>query len=341
MPPARSPWAASLRVPAVRVDPQTPPARPSSSRGTPSPVDRLAIAIAQSPTNTAAATDVAVLGPSAGRSRGGGGGALRGGRGGGLLRLRWAIRSVGYSTVPAVCGTPPMPLSRRSFALALALAPRPPSASASSRASRSTGASSPSPAAACFSRVRAPRSPPHPSPRSFPAKDARQRHPLGRELPTARCWTAVRAVRPPRPKGRHRPHRRRPGGRRRLTSRRCSRGCPPITSLGRIDDPALTTRFGAAMAAQLRGLGVNFDLAPVLDADQPRQHGGHMRTFGSRPSSPAHARPLVSGMLDGGVLACISTFGHGDTATDSPRTCRASPTTSRAWRPSSSSPSAR
>lgn len=95
---------------------------------------------------------------------------------------------------------------------------------------------------------------------------------------------------------------------------------PSITSLGRIDDTALTARFGAAMAAQLRGLGVNFDLAPVLDVrTNPANMVVHMRTFGSRPEVAArHARPLVSGMLDGGVLACAKHFpGHGDTATDS------------------------
>lgn len=95
---------------------------------------------------------------------------------------------------------------------------------------------------------------------------------------------------------------------------------PSITSLGRIDDPALTRRFGAAMAAQLRGVGVNFDLAPVLDVrTNPANMVVHLRTFGSRPEVAArHARPLVTGMLDGGVLACAKHFpGHGDTATDS------------------------
>jgi beta-N-acetylhexosaminidase len=95
---------------------------------------------------------------------------------------------------------------------------------------------------------------------------------------------------------------------------------PSITSLGRIDDPALTGRFGAAMAAQLRGVGVNFDLAPVLDVrTNPANMVVHMRTFGSRPEVAArHARPLVTSMLDAGVLACAKHFpGHGDTATDS------------------------
>jgi beta-N-acetylhexosaminidase len=95
---------------------------------------------------------------------------------------------------------------------------------------------------------------------------------------------------------------------------------PSITSLGRIDDPALTGRFGAAMAAQLRGVGVNLDLAPVLDVrTNPANMVVHMRTFGARPEVAArHARPLVTGLLDGGVLACAKHFpGHGDTATDS------------------------
>jgi beta-N-acetylhexosaminidase len=95
---------------------------------------------------------------------------------------------------------------------------------------------------------------------------------------------------------------------------------PSLTALGRIDDPALTERFGAAMAAQLRSVGVNFNLAPVLDVrTNPANMVVHMRTFGASPELAArHARPLVSAMLDGGVLACAKHFpGHGDTATDS------------------------
>ncbi len=95
---------------------------------------------------------------------------------------------------------------------------------------------------------------------------------------------------------------------------------PSVNQLGLIDDPALTERWGAAMGAELRRAGVNLDLAPVLDVrTNPRNMVVHLRTFGSRPEVVArHARPVISGLLGAGVLACAKHFpGHGDTAVDS------------------------
>lgn len=95
---------------------------------------------------------------------------------------------------------------------------------------------------------------------------------------------------------------------------------PSVSELGRIDDTALTERWGAAMGRELRRVGVNFDLAPVLDVrTNPRNMVVHMRTFGTRPDVVArHARPVISGLLGAGILACAKHFpGHGDTAVDS------------------------
>ncbi len=95
---------------------------------------------------------------------------------------------------------------------------------------------------------------------------------------------------------------------------------PSVHELGVVDDPSLTERWGAAMGADLRRAGVNFNLAPVLDVrTNPRNMVVFLRTFGTRPEVVArHARPIVSGMLGAGVLACAKHFpGHGDTATDS------------------------
>lgn len=97
---------------------------------------------------------------------------------------------------------------------------------------------------------------------------------------------------------------------------------PSITTLGRIDDTALTRRWGAAMGASLRGIGVNLDLAPVLDVrTNPANMVVYMRTFGSDAALAArHAPAIITGMLDGGVLSCAKHFpGHGDTALDSHR----------------------
>ncbi len=95
---------------------------------------------------------------------------------------------------------------------------------------------------------------------------------------------------------------------------------PSITSLGDIDDTALTERWGRAMGSMLRRVGVNLDLAPVLDVRTNRANMVvHMRTFSSRPEVAArHARPAVTSMLEAGVLPCAKHFpGHGDTAVDS------------------------
>ncbi len=95
---------------------------------------------------------------------------------------------------------------------------------------------------------------------------------------------------------------------------------PSVHELGAIDDTALTTRWGAAMGADLRRVGVNFDLAPVLDVrTNPRNMVVHMRTFGERVDVVTrHARPVLEGLLGAGVLACVKHFpGHGDTAVDS------------------------
>ena len=40
---------------------------------------------------------------------------------------------------------------------------------------------------------------------------------------------------------------------------------PPMATLGRSGDVTLATRFGAALAAELRAVGITLDFAPVLD----------------------------------------------------------------------------
>jgi beta-N-acetylhexosaminidase len=95
---------------------------------------------------------------------------------------------------------------------------------------------------------------------------------------------------------------------------------PSLHNLGLLDDPALTQRWGAAMGRSLREVGVNFDLAPVLDVrTNPENMVVHLRTFGSRPEVVArHAKPVVRGLMGAGVLACAKHFpGHGATTVDS------------------------
>lgn len=95
---------------------------------------------------------------------------------------------------------------------------------------------------------------------------------------------------------------------------------PSMTALGAIDDVDLTRRVGAALGTALRSVGVNFNLAPVLDVrTSPRNTVVLHRTFGRDPQKVArHGRALIDGLTSAGVLACGKHFpGHGDTSVDS------------------------
>jgi beta-N-acetylhexosaminidase len=100
-----------------------------------------------------------------------------------------------------------------------------------------------------------------------------------------------------------------------------------------IRPPAPVTRFdyartwadrarqvGAAMAVELRSLGVNLDFAPVLDVDSnPANPVIGPRAFAATPEEVAMAgTAFMEGLREGGVLACAKHFpGHGDTSVDS------------------------
>ncbi|HEX8275655.1 MAG TPA: glycoside hydrolase family 3 N-terminal domain-containing protein [Longimicrobiaceae bacterium] len=77
---------------------------------------------------------------------------------------------------------------------------------------------------------------------------------------------------------------------------------------------------GAAMAVELRSLGVNLDFAPVLDVDSnPANPVIGPRAFGTTPEEVAAAgTAFIAGLEGNGVLACPKHFpGHGDTDVDS------------------------
>lgn len=100
-----------------------------------------------------------------------------------------------------------------------------------------------------------------------------------------------------------------------------------------IRPPAPITRFdyarawadraaivGAAMAVELRSLGVNLDFAPVMDVhSNPANPVIGPRAFATTPEEVAAAGTAFIGALEaGGVLACAKHFpGHGDAAVDS------------------------
>jgi len=101
-------------------------------------------------------------------------------------------------------------------------------------------------------------------------------------------------------------------------------GFPPSVSheeLGRLDQPAATRRHSALIAHTLAELGINLNLAPVVDLDANPDNPiikGKGRSFSSDPEAVArHAAEFVKAHRARGVLACAKHFpGHGSAAGD-------------------------
>ena len=95
---------------------------------------------------------------------------------------------------------------------------------------------------------------------------------------------------------------------------------PGNLALGAVDDVVLTGKVAASIAAELVGVGVNLDLAPVADVNtNPRNPVIGVRSFGSEPALVArHVVAFVAGLQSRGVIACPKHFpGHGATELDS------------------------
>lgn len=75
--------------------------------------------------------------------------------------------------------------------------------------------------------------------------------------------------------------------------------------LGAADDTALTRRVHADLAARLAAVGVDLDLAPVLDVgSNPDNPVVGSRSFGADPALVArHGVAAVRGLADAGVTA--------------------------------------
>lgn len=91
--------------------------------------------------------------------------------------------------------------------------------------------------------------------------------------------------------------------------------------LGRLDDPAATYRHAEATARTLAGLGINLNLAPVVDLDAHPDNPiikGKGRSFSSDPEKVArHAAEFVRAHRAHGVLTCAKHFpGHGSATGD-------------------------
>lgn len=95
---------------------------------------------------------------------------------------------------------------------------------------------------------------------------------------------------------------------------------PGQMALGAARDPALARQAAAAMARELRAVGVNFTLAPVLDVNNnPDNPVIGVRAYGADPALVAElGAAAAQGFQAAGVAACGKHFpGHGDTAVDS------------------------
>ncbi len=95
---------------------------------------------------------------------------------------------------------------------------------------------------------------------------------------------------------------------------------PGAGALGAVDDLGLTRGAGRALGDLLAAVGVDLDLAPVLDVNSaPDNPVIGVRAFGSTPEVVArHGTAFVVGLHEAGVAACGKHFpGHGATVVDS------------------------
>lgn len=95
---------------------------------------------------------------------------------------------------------------------------------------------------------------------------------------------------------------------------------PGNAVLGQTDDIALTEAQGYIIGKELMAVGVNMNLAPVVDVNSnPKNPVIGTRAFSDDPDIVVrHARAFIQGLSKGGVIATLKHFpGHGDTLIDS------------------------
>src|SRR5579883_3659046 len=95
---------------------------------------------------------------------------------------------------------------------------------------------------------------------------------------------------------------------------------PGNMALGAIGSEQITRDIAFATGRELRALGLNMNLAPVVDVNNnPANPVIGVRSFGEDPQQVARlANAEIRGYHKAGVATCIKHFpGHGDTTTDS------------------------
>ena len=95
---------------------------------------------------------------------------------------------------------------------------------------------------------------------------------------------------------------------------------PTMMGLGYADDPELTYEVAAAIAREMKSIGIDWNFAPVLDINSNVENPIiNIRSFGENAELVAeHGAAYIRGMQENGVIACGKHFpGHGDTSVDS------------------------
>lgn len=95
---------------------------------------------------------------------------------------------------------------------------------------------------------------------------------------------------------------------------------PGNMALGAIGSETLAHDIALATGRELKELGINMNLAPVVDVNNnPGNPVIGVRSFGEDPQLVARlGSAMVKGYQEAGIISCLKHFpGHGDTATDS------------------------
>ncbi len=95
---------------------------------------------------------------------------------------------------------------------------------------------------------------------------------------------------------------------------------PGNMALGAIGSEEIAYQVAQATGSELKALGINMNLAPVVDVNNnPANPVVGVRSFGEDPQQVARlGGAIVKGYHAAGILSCLKHFpGHGDTAVDS------------------------
>jgi beta-N-acetylhexosaminidase len=111
----------------------------------------------------------------------------------------------------------------------------------------------------------------------------------------------------------------------RVSRFKAERGFPTTDSAARLGlskDPAATRDSALQTAGMLAGMGINLNLAPVVDLNLREDNpiiSRYERSFGRDPAEVSlHAAAWVDAHRQHGILSCLKHFpGHGSSATDS------------------------